>query len=267
MIAPGKRPHPLRGRGGAIFSRVPDAETMLISESFTSIQGEGSLTGVPSWFCRLSGCNLRCTWCDTPYASWKPEGEKRTVGDLVDEARATGVRHAVLTGGEPMIFPQLAPLAAGLKEAGIHVTIETAGTVDRADVEFDLMSLSPKLSNSTPIDDPRDTGGKWARLHEARRIDVEALQGLIDRSAGPRSRQIKFVVTGEGERADRDLAEIDELLGRLKGWKPEEVMLMPEGTALPGRARTDAVVRVCMERGWRYCHRLHIELFGDTRGT
>ena len=42
---------------------------------------------------------------------------------------------------------------------------------------------------------------------------------------------------------------------------------MPEGTALPGRARTDAVVRVCMERGWRYCHRLHIELFGDTRGT
>lgn len=240
---------------------------MLISETFPSIQGEGSLAGVPSWFCRLSGCNLRCGWCDTPYASWNPEGVKRSVGDLIAEARATGLRHAVLTGGEPMMFPQLAPLSVGLKGAGFHVTIESAGTVDRGDVVFDLMSLSPKLSNSTPIGDPRDSGGKWARLHEARRIDLGALQGLIDRSGGPRARQLKFVVTGERGSIDQDLSEIDELLGRLTGWRPEEIMLMPEGTALPSRERTDAVVRICMHRGWRYSHRLHIELFGDTRGT
>jgi len=233
-----------------------------VSDVFTSIQGEGALTGVPSWFCRLSGCNLRCTWCDTPYASWNPEGEKRGISDLVAEAADTGLRHAVLTGGEPMIFPQLAPLSAGLRDAGLHVTIETAGTVDRDDVGFDLMSLSPKLSNSTPIGDPRDPGGTWARLHETRRIDLGALQALIDRSAPPRARQLKFVVTGE-----HDLAEIDALLGRLRGWRPEEIMLMPEGTDAPGPERTAFAVRTCLDRGWRYCHRLHIELFGDARGT
>lgn len=236
---------------------------LLISETFVSIQGEGMLAGVPSWFCRLSGCNLRCAWCDTPYASWNPEGVRRTVEDLVAEARGSGVRHAVLTGGEPMIFPQLEALCRGLKEAGLHITIETAGTVDR-EVEFDLMSVSPKLANSTPMDDPRDPGGKWARLHEARRIDLAALQGLLDRS-GPgsgRARQLKFVVSGAG-----DLPEIEALLDRLRGWRPEEVMLMPEGVTPPGPAKAGAVVEACLARGWRYCHRVHIEVFGDRRGT
>lgn len=236
----------------------------LVSETFVSLQGEGSLTGVPSWFCRLSGCNLRCRWCDTPYASWAPEGDKRPIADLIAEAAASRVGYAVLTGGEPMIFPQLAPLAAGLRDAGLHVTIETAGTVDRDDVPFDLMSLSPKLSNSTPTGDPRDPGGAWAERHERRRIDLAALQALIARSAASdgRSRQFKFVVTGE-----QDLAEIDELLAGLKGWTPGEIYLMPEGTDVPDPASVRWVVETCIERGWRYGHRLHIELFGDTRGT
>lgn len=221
------------------------------------------LTGVPSWFCRLSGCNLRCGWCDTPYASWNPEGVKRTMGDLVAEARGSGVRHAVLTGGEPMIFPGLGALCDGLKDAGLHLTIETAGTVDR-EIEFDLMSISPKLANSTPVGDSRDRGGKWAGLHEARRIDLAALQGLLDRS-GPgtgRARQLKFVVSGAG-----DLPEIEALLARLRGWRPEEVMLMPEGVSPPGAEKARVVVEACLARGWRYCHRVHIEVFGDQRGT
>src|SRR5689334_23693924 len=61
---------------------------MLISEIFYSIQGEGELTGVPSVFVRASGCNLRCTWCDTPYASWNPEGEPRTVEQIVAEVQS-----------------------------------------------------------------------------------------------------------------------------------------------------------------------------------
>jgi 7-carboxy-7-deazaguanine synthase len=237
---------------------------VLVSETFVSLQGEGVLTGVPSWFCRLSGCNLRCRWCDTPYASWTPEGSKRSVDDLIAEAASTGVRHAVLTGGEPMIFPQLAPLASGLRERGIHITIETAGTVDRDDVRFDLMSLSPKLSNSTPTGDPRDPSGAWAIKHDSRRIDRSALQALIDRSGADagRSRQFKFVVTGPA-----DLAEIDDLLASLHGWSPGEVILMPEGTAVPDPASVAWVVDTCIARGWRYGHRLHIELFGDTRGT
>lgn len=234
----------------------------LVSETFVSVQGEGKLTGVPSWFLRLSGCNLRCRWCDTPYASWNPEGEKRSIDDLLDEAQASGMRHAVVTGGEPMIFPQLPAICAGLHERGMHVTIESAGTVfpdDWTDLSCDLMSLSPKLANSTPVDDPRDPLRVWTERHESRRLDVGVLNRLI---AGFPDRQLKFVVTGPG-----DLAEIDGLLARLSGFEPVDVMLMPEGTAVPEPGAVQWVVRTCLERGWRYCHRLQIELFGDTRGT
>lgn len=236
---------------------TPDA--LPISETFTSIQGEGKLAGTPSFFVRTSGCNLRCRWCDTPYASWNPEGASRTIDALVDEARASGVGHAVLTGGEPLIFAPLVPLSVALKDAGFHITIETAGTVTLPGVVCDLMSISPKLANSTPAGDPRDPTGAWARRHEARRLDVDALNALL--GSAP-DRQLKFVVTGPG-----DVAEIDELLARLRGHRAEDVMLMPEGVATPSPAGTAWVVDTCLARGWRYCHRLHIDLFGDTRGT
>lgn len=233
--------------------------SLLISETFVSLQGEGKLTGVPSWFVRLSGCNLRCGWCDTPYASWDPEGGKRAIAALVEEASASGVGHAVVTGGEPMIFPGVEALCAGLAAAGMHVTIETAGTVFR-DVACDLMSISPKLANSTPAaGDPRDPLGVWRERHEARRLNLDALQQLIDRYS---DRQLKFVVSGPG-----DLAEIEGLLGGLTGWVPADVQLMPEGTSVPDPGRVAWVVEACVARGWRYCHRLHVELFGDRRGT
>ena len=245
--APNRRAHP----------------TLPISETFVSLQGEGSLAGVPSWFLRVTGCNLRCAWCDTPYASWSPEGQPRETNELIDEAVRTGVQHAVLTGGEPMLFPQLAPLAQGLRDRGIHVTIETAGTIDRGDVPFDLLSLSPKLANSTPAADPRDPTGAWAARHERRRLDTAALQALIDRArVQDRAKQFKFVVTDPA-----DLAEIDDLLASLSGWSPAEIFLMPEGVVLPDPESVRWVVRTCIDRGWRYGHRLHIELFGDTRGT
>ena len=232
---------------------------LLISETFVSLQGEGKLTGVPSWFVRVSGCNLRCGWCDTPYASWDPEGGKRAIAALVDEAAASGVGHAVVTGGEPMIFPGVEALCAGLRTVGMHVTIETAGTVFR-DVACDLMSISPKLANSTPAaGDVRDPLGVWRERHEARRLNVDALQQLIDRYP---DRQLKFVVSGPG-----DLAEIEGLLGGLTGWVPADVQLMPEGMSVPDPGRVSWGVEACGARGWRYCHRLHVELFGDRRGT
>lgn len=235
-----------------------DSRSLPISECFVSIQGEGSLTGVPSFFIRVSGCNLRCVWCDTPYASWSPDGSPRTVASIADEARAAGVAHVVVTGGEPMIFAAIEPLCAQLRAHGLHITIETAGTVERQ-VACDLMSISPKLANSTPTDDPRDPDGVWAKRHEQRRLDVRALQGLIDRYT---TRQLKFVVSDRG-----DLDEIEALLGTLTAWQPCEVMLMPEGVAAPDPAWAQWVASACVGRGWRYCHRLHIELFGNTRGT
>lgn len=233
-------------------------DRLKISETFVSLQGEGGLTGVPSWFVRLSGCNLRCVWCDTPYASWSPEGEARMISDLIAEALDSGVRHAVVTGGEPMLFDGVEPLCARLREAGMHVTIETAGTIDR-DVACDLMSLSPKLSNSTPVDDPRDPGGWWAGRHEARRTDLAPLRGLLDRFAG---HQFKFVVTGPD-----DMAEIDALLEAVGPVDPGRVFLMPEGVEVPSPEAVAWVVETCTRHGFRYGHRLHIELFGDTRGT
>lgn len=233
----------------------PDTERSLpVSETFTSIQGEGSLTGVPSFFIRASGCNLRCVWCDTPYASWNPEGTSRSIDDLVREADASGVKHIVITGGEPMIFPQIEALTRRLREAGFHQTIETAGTVFR-DWPIDLMSISPKLSNSTPGNDH----AAWAKRHEERRLNFPVLQQLIDASP---HRQFKFVVQGE-----RDLAEIDAILNRLTGWRDEEIYLMPEGVTAPSPARKQWVTETCIARNWRYGHRLHIELFGNTRGT
>lgn len=236
---------------------------VLVSETFVSVQGEGKLTGVPSWFVRLSGCNLRCTWCDTPYASWNPEGVQREVQDLLDEVRATGLDHAVVTGGEPMIFKALPELCAGLRDIGMHITIETAGTVFPeawTDLACDLMSLSPKLANSTPAaDDPRDPLGVWQERHEERRLNPEVLTRLIRHFP---DRQLKFVVSSQA-----DLAEIESLLASISGYDPGDVMLMPEGVTPKKQGELGWVVAACLKRKWRYCNRLHLELFGDTRGT
>src|SRR5450755_3574389 len=135
---------------------------MKIAEIFYSIQGEGILTGVPSVFVRTSGCNLRCAWCDTPYTSWAPEGDDMTVAAILEAVKQHPARHAVITGGEPMIAPGIVELTEGIQRAGLHGTIETAGTVYHK-VACDLMSISPKLANSTPHE--RESG-KWATQHE-----------------------------------------------------------------------------------------------------
>src|SRR6266403_1884623 len=102
---------------------------MRLAELFHSIQGEGKLVGVPSVFVRASGCNLRCSWCDTSYASWDPEGDELAVEQIVQQVAAHPARHVVLTGGEPMIMPDIAELAAALRAREYHITIETAATV------------------------------------------------------------------------------------------------------------------------------------------
>src|SRR5687768_10110644 len=125
---------------------------MRLAELFHSIQGEGKLVGVPSVFVRASGCNLRCTWCDTPYASWNPEGDDVPVSEIVHRVIAASgssraeAPHVVITGGEPMIMPDVEDLCAALKGLDCHITMETAATVYKP-VNIDLASLSPKLSN------------------------------------------------------------------------------------------------------------------------
>src|SRR5215217_4171713 len=140
---------------------------MLISEIFYSLQGEGELTGVPSVFVRTSGCNLRCAWCDTPYASWNPEGENRTVDQIIAEIDThVSARHVVLTGGEPMIAKEIVALASEIKKGGRHITIETAATVAPDGITCDLASLSPKRLNSAP---DAIEHAAWRKKHEASR--------------------------------------------------------------------------------------------------
>jgi 7-carboxy-7-deazaguanine synthase len=229
---------------------------MKIAELFYSIQGEGKLVGVPSVFVRASGCNLRCAWCDTPYASWDPEGDELSVEKIVEQVAAHPAKHVVLTGGEPMIMPDVVPLAAALRSRGYHITVETAATVYK-DIAVDLASLSPKLANSTPTE---REGGRFARSHERLRMNVPVIQQFIDASP---DFQLKFVVSSES-----DLAEIEQILGHLRGWQPADVLLMPEGTDQPTLdSRAGWLADVCKRTGFRYCPRLHVALYGNTRGT
>lgn len=234
---------------------------MLISEIFYSVQGEGSLTGVPSVFVRTSGCNLRCAWCDTPYASWDPEGRQMSVEQIYEEGIRPhrAAKHVVLTGGEPMVAKGMAELAVLLREKGYHITIETAGTIAPEGIPCDLASISPKLAHSTPS--ASDISQSWIERHEARRLQPEIIDLWIEEVD---DFQLKFVVA-----KPEDLDEIEALIERLaRPVSPEQIQLMPEGTSSESLAeRSSWLVDLCLEKGYRFAHRLHIELFGNTRGT
>ena len=224
---------------------------MKIAEIFYSIQGEGLLAGVPSVFVRTSGCNLRCTWCDTPYTSWRPEGEERSIESIAEEVRRYNASHVVITGGEPMIAPCIEELTRRLPQ---HITIETAGTV-YVDVRCDLMSISPKLASSTPHS--RD-GGRWAAQHDRLRYQPAILRRLIQRYPY----QLKFVITDP-----TDLEEVHAILAEI-GAAKDRVLLMPEGVdpaVLADRGRW--LVEICKREGLRFSPRLHVELWGNRRGV
>jgi 7-carboxy-7-deazaguanine synthase len=227
---------------------------MKISEIFYSIQGEGMLTGVPSVFVRTSGCNLRCVWCDTPYTSWAPEGADMAVEEILTAVRSHPAKHAVVTGGEPMIAPGIVELTESIKQAGLHVTIETAGTVYQR-VACDLMSISPKLENSTPFE---REGGKWVAQHERLRYRPEVLRQLM----AEYEYQLKFVVA-----AEEDTAEIANMIEDLHADR-SRVVLMAEGiTSDVLRERAPWLTEICKREGFRYSPRLHIDLWGNQRGV
>ena len=230
---------------------------MLISEIFYSLQGEGELAGMPSVFVRTSGCNLRCNWCDTPYASWLPEGRPMNTGEILAEVRKHQAKHVVLTGGEPMVAKEIHELAAALKKTGYHITIETAATIAPEGIACDLASLSPKLRNSAPdarLDDA------WRQKHEALRWQPEVVRAWL---AGY-GYQLKFVVTRPS-----DVDEIETMLAALGRDMPRaKVLLMPEGVSVEAlRAKAGWLGELCKTRGYRYAPRLHIELYGNRRGT
>ncbi|HTM55548.1 MAG TPA: 7-carboxy-7-deazaguanine synthase QueE [Pirellulales bacterium] len=228
---------------------------MRIAEIYRSVQGEGFLTGTESSFVRASGCNLRCSYCDTPYASWEPEGEDLAVEAILARLDEIDCRHVVITGGEPMLFAELIPLADGLRARGRHITIETAGTL-YLPLACDLMSISPKLANSTP---DNSAGRGWTSRHERSRHVPEVIRRLVQEYPY----QLKFVV---GNIADCE--EVERYLGDFPQIDRQRVMLMPMGIE---RGELERAARwlepYCREAGLHYCPRKHIEWFGLVRAT
>lgn len=228
---------------------------MRIAEIYASVQGEGLLTGTESTFVRASGCNLRCWFCDTPFASWQPEGDDLSVDEILTRVAEFAPRHVVLTGGEPMLFAELIPLAAELRAAGRHVTIETAGTL-HLPVACDLMSISPKLRGSAP--DP-ERWPRWHERHEQTRCQPAVLRRLLDEY----DYQLKYVID---QPADCD--EVQRSLAELPGVDRARVLLMPQGVEVRALAERAAWLEpYCAEHGLSFCPRRQIEWFGLARGT
>jgi 7-carboxy-7-deazaguanine synthase len=226
---------------------------MNITEIFYSLQGEGLLAGVPSIFIRLAGCPLRCRWCDTGYARDPASGHDYSVEEIINNIKQQPCKFVVITGGEPMLNRDLLHLTKGLKACGKHITVETAGIAFIPDMPCDLMSISPKLSNSTPKDPVP------AAIHEASRLDLAVLGKLIDNY----EYQLKFVVDSVN-----DLPEIRQTLSQLGNVVPERVMLMPQAATRDDfLAKSPMVADLCKETGFVFCTRLHVLLWNNQRGT
>ena len=226
---------------------------MRIAEIFRSIQGEGQFAGTPSVFVRTTGCNLRCWFCDTPYTSIRPEGSHRDWHQVLRDVLDLECKHVVLTGGEPLLHPEIVSLSSALKAENRYVTIETAGTVYRS-VDADLMSISPKLSNSRP-----DQPGRWRERHDRDRDRPDVLRQLIKRT----DYQLKFVVD-----QPVDLTEIIGYLERFPEIDVGRVWLMPQGIRhVDLLEKAQWLEPEAIRLGFRFCPRRHIEMFGSVRGT
>ncbi|MFB6126323.1 MAG: 7-carboxy-7-deazaguanine synthase QueE [Halolamina sp.] len=272
--------------GAAVAADEVDGPALPVNELFASLQGEGTLAGQPSTFVRTSGCNLRCWFCDSYHTSWEPTGAWLAVDEVVDEVAARDPTHVVLTGGEPLIHEGSEALLRALADEGYHTTVETNGTVvPDPDVPVDLVSVSPKLSSSTPTAERPPAGAEtegegesegkvgdptereavaWSDRHERRRLDYDALAALVDRY----DVQCKFVVTGP-----EDMAEIEAVVAGIRDrasatLPDEDVLLMPEGTTREALAeRRRVVADLALEYGYRFTPRLHVTLWNDAPKT
>jgi 7-carboxy-7-deazaguanine synthase len=224
-----------------------------ISEIFYSIQGEGLLAGRPSVFIRLAGCPLRCKYCDTKYALDSSAGTKISIDEIMKKALKHSPDYAVITGGEPLISPQIAPLCKKIKEQNIHITIETAGIKYVANLACDLMSISPKLSNAHSNEQNKNGY-----------LKIDQLKELIKNY----DYQLKFVM----EKIE-DITEVHQLLNDLKlvldrdrgDVDRPKVLLMPQAKNLSEYLKISPLIaEMCKANGFIFSPRLQL-IFGETK--
>ena len=231
-------------------------------EIFASVQGEGPSAGMPVAFIRLSRCNLACVWCDTAY-TWHFDGDERphrgdatfdrrtnqvklSAEDAAAAVRAVGQDRLVITGGEPLLQGKaLAPMLDLLPDMAVEV--ETNGTTKAhpaLNERIDQYNVSPKLA------------------HSGNSAELALIPERLAAYAKDERACFKFVVA-----APTDIAEVLALQER-HAIPPARIFLMAEGTDTASlRKRQEWLVPLCLKHGFRFSDRLHIHLFGDTRGT
>lgn len=261
-----------------VFPLVKDIEGNIIKndtewEFSGTFQGEGIWSGIPCFFIRTTGCNLRCIFsnsmCDTAYSSFYPEKNILEIDDIIKLININNIdnniKHIVISGGEPTIqMLPLIELCKQLKQLKYIITIETNGTIYNDELRqcVDLFSISPKLLSSTPSEkklEDLNINKIWSKKHESIRKNLEVLQNYIDYSY---NYQLKFVVSNE-----QDIIEInEEYLKHLKGYSKLNILLMPEGINEEQLKINNKIVsKLSVKYGYRFCPRLHIDIFGGAK--
>lgn len=224
---------------------------MRLTEIFKTIQCEGTLTGMVSVIVRLGGCNLQCKWCDERFSSRAKGGLEISINELLKKINKYNCKNIIITGGEPLIYKEIIELSNRLKDADYHVTIETNATIQKR-INCDLISMSPKLSHSIPNNIPSEG-------YERKRINIEAIRYYIRNY----DYQIKFVVGLE-----EDFNEIEAILLKIGDYDRSKILIMPLASSRRQLfAIQKNIVKLCVERNYRYGNRLQLQIWGKGKET
>ena len=254
------------------LGRIEDYSKVLpVVEVYTAVQSEGSRQGYPTVVIRTTGCTHRCYfgeggWCDSWYTSIHPEKGKYTFQSIIDMYDANPhISEMMLTGGSPTMHPKLVnELTHFANERGIFITMENEGShYLETDYPINLLSISPKFSNSVPTIGAITPEGKVAdermiKQHNKFRLNVEAIKKSI---AYHSDYHIKPVM-------DKNFSIYDEFLKFQEevGFPDDKVWMMPAGDTRQALFETYPVVMdFCRDKGYRFTGRAHIMAFNDQR--
>ena len=215
-----------------------DSESLRITEIFYSLQGESRTVGLPTVFVRLTGCPLRCGYCDSEYAFYG--GERQTLTQITQQVADYKPRYVCVTGGEPLAQPNCLPLLAALCDAGYEVSLETSGAMPIADVD-------PRVVRVMDLKTPGSG---------------EVERNLYDNIAllTPKD-QLKFVLCS---REDYDWAKAKLFQYQLQD-KVGDVLFSPSFGEVSAKALADWIVADNLPV--RFQMQLHKQLWGDTPGV
>jgi 7-carboxy-7-deazaguanine synthase len=219
-------------------SSQPSSSSLLVHEIYTSIQGESSFAGVPCSFVRLTGCHLRCSWCDTEHAFH--HGDVRSIEDVVKAVEGFGVPVVEVTGGEPLLQPATPALLTALCDAGLTVLVETSGAVS-------IAGLDPRARLIVDVKLPGS--GEWQRN---RWSNLPLLRPGLD--------ELKLVISD-----DEDLAAAVEVVAARPIPRGVTVLFSPAFPGMPAQRLAEVIIERRLPV--RFQLQLHKVLWGERPGV